>query len=83
MSSNNVDASGQMRGWFKLIETIRQTDPPCSSSKEFFKPTTNGHPIPIESPQSKSPDVIPPFDVEPELQSPGDYLAFLFLAFLI
>lgn len=89
MSSNNVDASGQMRGWFKLIETIRKTDPPCSSSNELFKPAanthTNGYPMPIESPQSKSPDFIPspsppldspPIDVEPEITPPGKYLVF-------
>ena len=95
MSSNNVDASGQMRGWFKLIETIRKTDPPCSSSNELFKPTanshTNGYPMPIESPQSTSPNFIPSppppldsppiddtpsIDVEPEITPPGKYLVF-------
>lgn len=31
-----------MRGWFKLIETIRKTDPP-SSSNEYIKPSTNSN----------------------------------------
>jgi hypothetical protein len=65
MSSTNVDSPGQMRGWFKLIETIRKTDPP---SNEVFKSSSNSHTnghiskspetIQIDSPLSKSPNQI-------------------------
>jgi hypothetical protein len=58
-----------MRGWFKLIETIRQTDPPSTSSNELCKSssnsnTTNGHiskspeTIHIDSLPSTSPNLI-------------------------
>jgi hypothetical protein len=54
-----------MRGWFKLIETIRKTDPP---SNELFKSSSNSNingyeskspeTIQNDSPQSKSPNLI-------------------------
>jgi hypothetical protein len=57
-----------MRGWFKLMETIRKTEPPCTSPNEVFKPTSNSHTnghrskspetIHIDTPQSKSPNLI-------------------------
>jgi hypothetical protein len=57
-----------MRGWFKLIETIRKTEPPCTSPNELFKSPSNSHTnghrskspetIHIDSPQSKSPNLI-------------------------
>ena len=83
MSSTNVDASGQMRGWFKLIETIRKTAPTCSSPNEFFKSTsnthTNGYTIPIDSPQSESPNLFSssspppplPIDSPPMVDTPS------------
>ena len=48
-ASNNVEAPGQMRGWFKLIETIRKTDPPpmsCESPSPHAtlpSPNANGY----------------------------------------
>jgi hypothetical protein len=57
-----------MRGWFKLIETIRKTEPSSTSPNELFKSPSNsninGHTskspetIHINSPQSKSPNLI-------------------------
>lgn len=54
-----------MRGWFKLIETIRKTDPPSNELvKSPSNSNTNGYlfkspdTIHIDSPQSKSPDLI-------------------------
>ncbi|CAF2852357.1 unnamed protein product [Rotaria sp. Silwood2] len=32
-----------MRGWFKLIETIRKTDSPSTSSNELIKSSTNSN----------------------------------------
>lgn len=59
-----------MRGWFKLIETIRKTEPPSISTNDSFKSPTNSDNTPngyifkspetthIDSPQSKSPNLI-------------------------
>lgn len=64
-----------MRGWFKLIETIRKTDPPCSSSNELFNNTTrihtNGYTIPIDSPQSESPNFISSSPPSPIVDTPS------------
>ena len=45
-SPTNVDVPGQMRGWFKLIETIRSTDPPISSSNDYQSPSPEPPPPP-------------------------------------
>ncbi|CAF2113650.1 unnamed protein product [Rotaria magnacalcarata] len=41
LSSTNVDSPGQMRGWFKLMETIRKTESPPTSSNDLNKSSTN------------------------------------------
>ncbi|CAF1451688.1 unnamed protein product, partial [Adineta steineri] len=50
-----MDASGQMRGWFKLIETIRKTDPP---SNEILKTSPNSTIINTNGHLPKSPETI-------------------------
>ncbi|CAF3258220.1 unnamed protein product [Rotaria socialis] len=76
LSSTNVDSPGQMRGWFKLMETIRKTESPPTSSNDLNKssmnssittPTnTNGHlsespgTIYLDHLASKSPNLTSP-----------------------
>ncbi|CAF3874447.1 unnamed protein product [Rotaria sp. Silwood1] len=61
ISSTNVDSSGQMRGWFKLIETIRKTDPPSSTlSNELIKSSTNSNTTNTNGHVLKSPGLINP-----------------------
>jgi hypothetical protein len=46
-----------MRGWFKLIETIRKTDPP-STPTELPKSSSNSDAINTNGYTLKSPDII-------------------------
>ena len=88
MSSTNADSPGQMRGWFKLIETIRKTDPPSTSTELLQTPSnsnTNDHilnspdlnttdNLPSESPHLlSSPPPPPPISLpSPTIQPPDD-----------
>lgn len=82
-----------MRGWFKLIETIRQTDPPLTSIESPSPPTltmeTNGHrSIALESLPSQSPTDLPsplalstpsppPAPIEPTPTRAGQFTEYL------
>ena len=83
-----------MRGWFKLIETIRQTDPPLTSIESPSPPAltmeTNGHrSIALESLPSQSPTDFPsplalstpsppPAPIEPTPTRAGQFTEYLF-----
>ncbi|UJR22985.1 hypothetical protein I4U23_026012 [Adineta vaga] len=80
LSPTSVDSTGQMRGWFKLIETIRKTEPPSNSSTPISI-NINGHqshsPEPIhfdeifppESPSTEAFEDIPTYTTPPTPKS--------------